>query len=383
MIWIFMVGLLLVIVYALVLLKLRNGLNHLKRGNSPGQCSVTVVVAARNEENCIGRCLDALTSQDWPKDSLQILVVDDRSEDRTARIVRRYETRFPFVSLIRITSCPANLSPKKHALMTAIRHASGDIIATTDADCFPGREWLKRMMAHFEPKVGMVVGFTPYYNNRQSLLTEMLQLDYFSMACVSAASIGLGFPISACGGNLMYRRQVYDELGGFGASSRLASGDDDLFVERVREETDWRITYAADPACHVSTRPPESWSEFVNQRIRYASKGPHYARPVVGILLALFSMNTILAFGWLSFFLSLKLTALWLLSMGIKTVAEYFFLKHGSKRFGVRFKPATFLLSALLHPFYIVSAGFLGQFAEFEWKKQRHIPVKPVAPKKV
>jgi hypothetical protein len=94
-------------------------------------------------------------------------------------------------------------------------------------------------------------------------------------------------------------------------------------------------------------------------------------------------MNTILAFGWLSFFLSLKLTALWLLSMGIKTVAEYFFLKHGSKRFGVRFKPATFLLSALLHPFYIVSAGFLGQFAEFEWKKQRHIPVKPVAPKKV
>jgi chlorobactene glucosyltransferase len=90
---------------------------------------VSVLVAARNEERTIARCLDSLLAQRYPR--FEVIVADDRSEDSTPELLR---TRYPSVRTVRIDSLPGGCAGKSHALSVAAREARGDWLLFTDAD---------------------------------------------------------------------------------------------------------------------------------------------------------------------------------------------------------------------------------------------------------
>ena len=81
---------------------------------------VSVLVAARNEERCIGRCLDSLLAQRHPR--TEIIVADDGSEDSTPEILR---ARFPSVHTVRVPPPPDGCAGKSHALAVAAGAARG------------------------------------------------------------------------------------------------------------------------------------------------------------------------------------------------------------------------------------------------------------------
>ncbi|MFQ5603667.1 MAG: glycosyltransferase [bacterium] len=366
----FFILLLLSFLYAVTLWFLGRGLHRLAPGRNEKEPSVSIIVAARNEEFHIAACLQALVNQTYLADKFEIVVIDDRSEDRTPEIVAQIAARQPRIKLLKITESSPHIAPKKRALDLGIRQAHGEIIFTTDADCTPSPEWLSEMVKYFELEVGMVAGYNPYRMENKTVLNEMLQLDYFAMACVAAAAAGHNYPLSCSGGNLAYRKKLYLELDGFAARRGLVSGDDDLFLEQVRDKTEWKIRFAAHPGTFVPTAPPATFLEFVHQRIRYASKGLHYSLPTRWTLMTLFLMNSLLALGFVSLLFLPELFSLWLAAYFIKSLAEFGFLKNGQKVFQIKFRTATFLFASFVHPFYIVSAAILGQFARFLWKGQ-------------
>lgn len=308
--------------------------------------------------------------QRYPSHKVEILVVDDRSEDATAELVQDFADRNGRVRLLRVRERTPHLAPKKRALELGIRHATGELIFVTDADCTPGPDWLTEMVRHFEPTVGLVSGFAPYRGDG-TLASEVLQLDYFAMACVAAAGTGLGYPVSCSGANLAYRRALFDELGGFGVSGAWVSGDDDLFLERVRTETRWQIRYATHPATFVPTAPPASFREFVHQRLRYASKGWHYRWPVRLALLGVFLLNLQIVVTPVAALFEPALWPLWGAGWLLKFFSEGAFLRLGQRVFRLRFSWRSFAVASLLHPFYLVAAAVLAQFRTFEWKGER------------
>jgi len=89
---------------------------------------VTVVVPMRNEERYISICLDSIVANDYPKDRLEVLVVDGMSTDRSRKIVEDYIQRYPF---IRLLENPKRIVPA--ALNIGIREARGEIIIRMDA----------------------------------------------------------------------------------------------------------------------------------------------------------------------------------------------------------------------------------------------------------
>ncbi|MFQ5675858.1 MAG: glycosyltransferase, partial [bacterium] len=302
----------------------------------------------------------------------EIIVIDDRSKDRTYEIAESYARSYTQIKLLQIKDSSAYIAPKKRAIDFGIQQASGEIILTTDADCQPKSNWVAGMVKYFEADVGLVAGFNPYQANDDRVFNKILALDYFAMASVAAASIGLNFPISCSGGNLAYRKEVYHELGGFKDFSAWISGDDDFFLEQVREKSTWRIRYAIDPETHVPTLPPKNLREFVQQRIRYASKGRSYTAKVTAVLVGVYLMNTALvATGVFAFFNSTLFPA-WALSVVLKSLAEFAFLRAAGKRLAVSFENPTFILTAFLHPIYILVIGLLGQTITFEWKGDRY-----------
>ncbi|NIR51582.1 glycosyltransferase, partial [candidate division KSB1 bacterium] len=343
-------------------------------GRSQTQPSVSVIIAARNEDTNIASCVNAVLNQRYPRNKLEIIVVDDRSDDVTAEMVNQFRTESNKVTLLQIRDRTPHLAPKKRAIDLGIRNATGDIIVTTDADCRPGPLWIAELVKYFEPDVGMVAGFNPYRTegSQPSLFQKMLGLDYFAMACVAAASTGLRFPISCSGGNLAYRKRLYFELGGFSKISNWISGDDDFFLEQVRDRTDWKIRFATHPDTFVPTAPPQNFSEFLNQRIRYASKTRHYKTAVTFGLVGIYFLNALLVVGPLFSLFSLNLLLAWIVAFGIKSLSEYAFLAKGQISLKFKWNKTAFLLAALLHPIYVSIVALLGQFFSFRWKGEVH-----------
>ncbi|MCB2198025.1 glycosyltransferase [bacterium] len=237
--------------------------------------SVAVVVAARDEEQNLPDLIAALSAQNYPEEKLDFFLVDDESRDGTLAICKSAEQRNSrFHALESATESDIG-SPKKRALDTGIRAANADWILTTDADCIPGPGWVRAMLSFARDDIGVIAGYSPLVGAR-TISQWMLEGESWSSAALCAAGIGLGFPFNAFGRNLAFRRKVYLNMGGYAQHGNVASGDDDLFMQRIAARTDWKVAFAADPRSFVPSKVSEPGRVF-NTKVRHMSVGPKYA----------------------------------------------------------------------------------------------------------
>lgn len=352
--------------YAAVLLWIFAGLGRLSLPSSPDEPFVSVVVAARNEEENISRLLGALLEQNYRRDNYEILIIDDQSTDRTAAIVNAVQDRR--IRLLSTENRDAVFSPKKNAINHGIQQARGEIVMLTDADCQPPPGWISGIVGLFAPDVGMVIGFSPCELPAiKNTIQRLLALESLSLAVVAAGAAGWGYPATCNGRNLAYRKSVYEQVGGFEKIRHFVSGDDDMMLKLV-QQTEWKIQYAYDPTLTTPTLLVHSLGQFFNQRIRHASKGFHYEPKKVAGLAAVYLYNVLV-------FLSLPLTLFFHLSwwtpvfvIGVKAFFELLVLYRFAAHMRRRDYLWVFPLAELLHVPYVVVFGALGPFKKFKWK---------------
>jgi cellulose synthase/poly-beta-1,6-N-acetylglucosamine synthase-like glycosyltransferase len=410
----------LALVYICAVAAIRIGLGRLKEGENTRQYSVSVVVAARNEERNIGRCLERLVLQDYPSDRVEVVVVDDRSEDGTGEIVKDFGRRFEHVRLVQVDDVPAGLSAKKFALTQGISASEGEIIFVTDADCLPARGWLSGMMRYFEPDVGLVAGYSPFrvgeglFGNAVGVLEQvvateenerysevvfpggagsagvsglsmepkngmslqrsgrrfferLLAFDAMVTATMAAGSIGVGGGIACAARNLAYRREVFEQVGGFSKIEQTRSGDDTLLLQLVGKETKWQVRYSISPGTFVQTFPADGFGAFFHQRTRHLSTAKMFTKPLQALAGAvyLFDFLLIVSVPWAL----ITGTMGPLICFGAKVLADWMAMWRSSKLFGGRRLLGFFSIMELLYPPYIVLVGALGVFKTFRWKE--------------
>jgi cellulose synthase/poly-beta-1,6-N-acetylglucosamine synthase-like glycosyltransferase len=367
----------LLLFYVGALLWLSMGFHRLRRRSVPGirpeegVPRVSVIVAARNEEANLGRLLSCLRSQQYPSDAIEFLIADDRSSDHTPELLAAAGAGWDNLRVLRIEDVQEGFAPKKRALDAAIRNSRGDILLLTDADCSPPPTWVRAMVGSFGERTAMVIGFSPYRFDRQvhPLLRGMLALEYFSLMAVAAGAAGAGFPLTATGTNLAYRKTAYEAVGGFGGFRHWVSGDDDLLMHQMRRKGAGEISFALSPEAAVPAAAPTTVRQFWHQRTRYASKGLAYDRPVTAGLMAVYALNALLAAGAILGPLSGTMPALAVaVAWGIKTLAELGFLFPAARTWQCASLLRFLLPTALLHPFYVTLFGLLGTIGSFEWK---------------
>jgi len=335
------------------------------------QPMVTVVVCAHNEEHHLPQSIAHLTEQDYPRDKTEILYVNDRSGDHTGRLLEEAAQKYPFIRVLTISDRLPEFAPKKRAIDSAIRLASGEIILLTDADGRPGKHWISSMVSCFSDGVDMVIGYAPYTVIPAGHRTKrILALEYLSHAAVAAATTGLGYPVTCVGTNMAYRKQVYQEVGGFGRFKSFISGDDDLFLTLVRESGRYRITYATSAESHVYNQPPRLWSKFLHQRMRYASKGFKYSPAVTAGLIAFYLLNVLLMGGVVWSFWRPALAPWMASALLLKGLFEFIFMKKAGETLNDRRNLAMFPAAFLLHIPYIIVFGLLGQLNYFRWAEE-------------
>lgn len=192
---------------------------------------VSLIVAARNEEAFIGRCLDSIVATVYPHDRLEVLVVDGMSEDRTREIVQDYAARHPFIRLLR--------NSKKHATAafnTGIQHARGDVVMILGAHAMYAPDYVERcvrtLLRTGADNVGGVWRIVP---RDRTLMGEAIVLASGSGfgsgdAYTKRGTRGPRLVDTVFGG--CYRREVFNRIGVF--DERLARSQDFEFNLRLR-----------------------------------------------------------------------------------------------------------------------------------------------------
>ena len=143
--------------------------------NNEPKHTVSVLIPARNEEKVIGRTLDFMSKLDYPKDKIEIIVLDDASKDHTSKIAHEWAYKFPSIKVI---DRPVGGLGKGDVLNQGIRESKNDIIIIFDADYTPAPDTIKRLVRWFDdPKVGVVQGKIHVVNKDENLLTKMIHTE--------------------------------------------------------------------------------------------------------------------------------------------------------------------------------------------------------------
>ena len=337
--------------------------------------SVSIVVAAKNEEKNIKKLVDSLSNQNYPKEKIEIIIANDKSEDQTKNILDLLKLKISNLKVIHVTSTPQQWSSKKWALSLAIEKSNHDIILQTDADCIVDNNWVKNMSIEFNnPEVGFVSGHTPFIEDSNHVLDKMLAFENLSQDAFVGACIVRDIPLSCVGRSIGFRKKCFIKSNGYNDFKDVISGDDDLLMHRILFENKLKAKYVIEEKSFVYTYPPKNIKEFVNQRLRYASKGKFYFEAFfisneLRIILPFLFINNLF-----------YVTSLILLCSNPKTIylfpivskfSAYFILTYSFSYYtGTKFKFYLYFILSFIHPFYIIIFALLGPFVKLNWKNK-------------
>ncbi len=209
---------------------------------------VSIIIAARNEEDALPRCLSSIAGLVYPPGLLEVIVVDDGSTDATPEVIRHHARTLPF--LRGLSTGPPH--GKVHALTAGIAASTGEILFFTDADCRVPSTWIRDTVRFYDRgEVGMVAGWTQLEG--RGWFAQLQALDWMFLFSIAAAAVRLRYPITAVGNNLSVRRAAYESTGGYGAIP--ASVTEDFALVQAVAARGWEIRFPLLSGTMVSSTP--------------------------------------------------------------------------------------------------------------------------------
>ena len=366
------------LIYALIMLMYKEWFIKLKpfvaQTNTPPKNSFSILVPARNEAENIGMLLQSIIQQDYPSDLWEVIVIDDFSTDGTPNIVLKFANVYPNIQLVQLSKVLNGEqlnSYKKKAIETGISFAKHEWIVTTDADCLANKEWLATFDAYIQEKDPVFVGAPVSFMNDGSTLQTFQCIDFMALQGITAAAVSAGFHTMCNGANLAYKKEVFHEVNGFKGIDNIASGDDMLLMNKIKALYPDRMGYVFSPKAIMQTQPMHTLQSFINQRIRWASKGNKYKDiSVKAVLWVVLLVNIgLLVMPFASFYYPVLLWY-WLLIIAVKTLIEVSFAVHIAKFFSIKLYWKDVFLQ-FPHILYTSLTGCLGMFGKYQWKERR------------
>ena len=232
---------------------------------------VAIVVPAYNEGEAVVRTIESCLSLDYPREKLEIVVVNDGSQDDTWEHMQRAAARHG-EGAVRCIDLGANQG-KRAAMAAGIRATSAQFLLFVDSDSMPAPDAVRRLVQAFaDERVGAAAGITHVRNAQTNVLTRMQAGRYYvSFQLLKAAESVIG-AVSCCPGCFAaYRREaILPLVDGWEHQHFLGVectyGDDRALTNRVLR-AGWRCVY--DSRAEAWTDAPEQYTKFFKQQLRW------------------------------------------------------------------------------------------------------------------
>jgi len=339
--------------------------------NSAAKTSFSVIIPFRTEEKNLPVLLDSIASIDYSRDMFEIIFINDASEDFSENLINKWRMANGSIATTMIDNIRLSASPKKDAISRAIPIAKGDFVITTDADCELPVNWLRIFHDFiFLNDVEMIAGPVAYAG-KNTFLHHFQRLDLLSLQGVTIGSFGMGRAFMCNGANFAYTKKLFHDINGFDGVDEIASGDDVLLLQKALRKFPEKVGYLKSREAIVKTKPADSWTELLNQRVRWASKAMSYDN--------LFAENLALVTFLANLFLVISVICAateffdWRVPLALfvlKLIPDWILLWK-SNRF---FKNSTYLFplfSALVYPIFVSVVAFWALTGTYSWKGRR------------
>ncbi len=330
----------------------------------------SVIVPVRNEAQNILKLLHSLENQTYNFQNFEIIFVNDHSTDATKELIERFsKTSDLNIQMMELERKEYLNSPKKMAIMQAIRISKGEFIFTTDGDCVLPPKLLHKYHEAFMNQVPQFIsGPVTFLESKKSYfgkLWEKIQIvEFASLLGTAAASIEMNSPNMCSGANICYRKSVFFEVNGYEGNLHLASGDDEFLMHKISKKYKNGIVFLKDSEAVVLTNACENWSQFFNQRKRWSSKWKQYEGSIPTVLAIFVFLNNLALFV-------LILSCSWRLIL-LKIILEFFMIS--SVLLFLNKINAIFYIGLVqfLYPFYVLFFGLIGIFSSktYIWKER-------------
>ena len=217
---------------------------------------VSIIIPAYNEENSIARTIESAMGIDYPKNKLEIIIVDDGSKDKT------YERALAFRKQgVRVFTKPNG--GKGAALNLGISKARGELILSMDADTFAEPSSLKQMVAYFGDKNMMAVSAGPRVYRPRTIWQRIQHAEYYLGLFLRRTFSSLNALYITPGAFSLYRKVFFDKYGGYDEGNIT----EDLEIALRIQSHDYGIAYA--PRASFFTLAPGRFKELLYQRRRW------------------------------------------------------------------------------------------------------------------
>jgi cellulose synthase/poly-beta-1,6-N-acetylglucosamine synthase-like glycosyltransferase len=227
--------------------------------------TISILIPAWNEEKVIARLLERITSFTYPKDKLQVIVIDDASSDKTGKIADEYSSKYSFIEVLHRDRISARKG-KASAMNEGFSKSTGEIVLCFDADYYPQKEIVEKLTAPFvDPVVAAVQGRVVVLNEPQNIVTRLVALERIGGYRVDQeARENLGL-ITQFGGTVGgFRRSALERLHGWDES--VLAEDTDLTFRVYL--AGYKIRYTVDAECYEEA--VDTWKAYRQQRYRWA-----------------------------------------------------------------------------------------------------------------
>ena len=231
--------------------------------------SVSVIIAARNEEANLHDCLESVANQTYPVSLYEILIINDGSIDCTETICNDFIKRYSNIKLIQVKDDSITRG-KANALAQGIEAATGEIILITDADCTVPKTWVEQTANRYNSGVGLIGGFT--LQKAKKPFEGMQSLDWAFILGMAAAAAGLNHPLGSIGNNLSFRKSAYNQVGGY-RRLKFSVTEDYTVVQAIVGSDNWKYLYPIDSRHLVESKSCQNFQSLISQKHRWGKGG--------------------------------------------------------------------------------------------------------------
>jgi cellulose synthase/poly-beta-1,6-N-acetylglucosamine synthase-like glycosyltransferase len=371
------ISLVILIIYAIYIKRKQRVWSKIEEHKVPHDytehCTVSVLIPFRNERLQLGALLSDLEAQIFDSTKVQYLFINDNSTDGSEVLVQNKLAGNPNFKLLNLQ----NGQGKKAALQLGLDHSSGHLIVTTDADVRIGPQWLRHVVSFYLLQEPLMIIGPVTLKQENTYWKKLVRLEWMSLMALTGASARQNKSLMCNGANLCVDRNTLIHTGAYKGHIQISGGDDMFTLLAFKHQGPNSVKYIWSKEALVETKIPFTLSEFLNQRIRWASKMTIAADGNIKlsgaiILLAnvcmaiFFILGVLFPFSYLMYFMLL---------FGFKVIVDFALINSVAKKMKETISEIEVMALSIIYPFYILIIPIIGLFYKPLWKG-REISVK-------
>ncbi len=360
--------------YMILLLLLLYGWRNLKSNPSSVSTSETdfsIIIPFRNEQFHLPALLDSLKDLKYPRNKFEILLINDSSEDDSEKLVQEFGEMHPELSIELLQNQRESVSAKKDAIKVGIHKSRFEFLVTTDADCKVPENWLQGFNNYIESQDSDLIAAPVILDEvhpENPLFRKFDLMDFMSLQATTIGAFGLERPFICNAANLCFKKEAFQEVGGYKQSSNYAGGDDVFLLQQFKEH-ERKIDFIRSTNMIVTTAAQKDLRSFIQQRLRWAAKSAGYKDSFARFAaLTVFLMNAAIIIGLVLCLFDASYLQWLMIGFLIKFNLDFMLIYKAAVFFDRKASMRSYAWSSIAYPLFASGIALTSLFVGFKWK---------------